>query len=233
MKAKTSPLFDDLSGKAGNIVAARNRGGLYVKPRRIPRNPRTSAQMNTRGILSSNSKSWEGLTQAQREAWNAAAINYQGSKNFGENVKLSGINAFVKFNNNLSMIMQPAIDMPPILPEFPSFGIESVTYTAAGEETPAKLELTLNGNEISDDFFIICRATAAFSAGRESMTSALRIINSQVSDKTGKIEVYTEYVKKFGSFPEIGKKIHFEIFLISKTSGVASLKQSSVWLREE
>lgn len=232
MKAKTSSLFDDLSGKAGNIVAARNKGGLYVKPRRIPRNPRTSAQMNTRGILSSNAKAWEALTQAQRDAWNAAAVNYQGNKNFGENVKLSGINAFVKFNNNLSLIGEAPISVPPAVPEFPTFKIASVVYTPAEEGTPAKLELTLSGTKISPDYFIVCRATAAFSAGRESMASALRVISAKVSDETGKMDVYEDYTSKFGIFPEAGKKIHFEVFLIGKASGVASLKQSLVWLRE-
>ncbi len=232
MKAKTSPLFDDLSGKAGSIVAARNKGGLYVKPRRIPRNPRTRAQMSTRGILSSNSKAWETLTQLQRDAWNIAATNYQGSKNFGENVKLSGINAFVKFNNNLSMIGQPPINEPPVIPEFPIFNIASVIYTPAEENTPAKIEITLGGSQINADYFIVCRATAAFPQGRETMTSALRNIYTQVSDETNKIEIYDDYLAKFGTFPEIGKKIHFEVFLIGKTSGVASLKQSFVWLRE-
>lgn len=232
MKAKTSPLFDDLSGKAGNIVASKNSGGLYVKPRRIPRNPRTSAQMSTRGILSSNSKAWEALTQLQRDAWNIAAVSYQGNKNFGENVKLSGINAFVKFNNNLSMIGQAPINEPPTVPEFPVFNIASAVYTAAEENTPAKLELTLGGSKIGADYFIVCRATASFSAGRESMASALRNIYLKVSDETNKIEVYDDYLAKFGSFPEAGKKIHFEVFLIGKTTGVASLKQSLVWLRE-
>lgn len=233
MKAKTSALFDDLSGKAGNIVASRNSGGLYVKPRRIPRNPRSSSQMSTRGILSANSKSWESLTQEQREAWNAAALTYQSSsKNFGESAKLSGINAYVKFNNNLGMIGEALITEPPKLPEFPAFAIQSVEFIKEPEQGD-KLQLTLSGTKIGVNFIIVCRATAPFSQGRESMASGLRIISMEKSTGNNSINVNDAYIAKFSSIPEAGKKVQFEVFLIDKDSGAASLKQTYVWLRKD
>jgi hypothetical protein len=41
--------FDNIRGKAGNLVIQDNRSGLFIRKRVVPRNPQTAAQQAVRG----------------------------------------------------------------------------------------------------------------------------------------------------------------------------------------
>jgi hypothetical protein len=62
-----------LHGKAGNVVFAQTRFGLVVRPRTVPRNPRTPAQLASRDRLTRASAAYRALTDAQLAAWSAYA----------------------------------------------------------------------------------------------------------------------------------------------------------------
>lgn len=66
-------MIGEASGKAGCVVASRNRNGAYLRTRTIPVNPRTSSQVNARNNFGAGSINWRSLTSGQRAAWIAAA----------------------------------------------------------------------------------------------------------------------------------------------------------------
>lgn len=59
-----------LSGKAGNVVfVTMPDGRVYLRPRVIPRNPKTAAQQQTRSFLSLAVKAFSNLTADQYAKW--------------------------------------------------------------------------------------------------------------------------------------------------------------------
>lgn len=230
MIIKTSIAVEGLNGSAGGVTAAKNRSRMYFKNRISPRNPRTTAQLSVRGRLSSSSKAWRGLTQEQRMQWDEFSKTETGRRILGEAAKISGFNVFVRVANNLALIGQAIIDVPPTVPEFPVFEITGVTYTAASGDTPASLSLAISGLSSIAGKTIVVRATGGFSAGRASFPTQLRDLGTYTAIASGALNVYDDYAAKFGEVPGIGQKVQFEVFLIDNTSGIASLRQTFVWL---
>lgn len=66
-----SPIFNQASGKLGNAIAARARGGiLYLRARVIPSNPQTFLQTAVRNAITTVAGYWRAtLNQTQRETW--------------------------------------------------------------------------------------------------------------------------------------------------------------------
>lgn len=232
MIVKPSIAFEDMRKSAGGVTASKNRSRLYIKNRITPRNPRTDAQTEVRARLATNSKNWAALTQAQRNAWDEFATTAVGVRMLGSAAKISGFNCYVRVSNNLDLIGQTPISEPPIMPEFTPFEITGVTYTAAAGETAGTLNVLFNGISSLNAQTMVIEATAGFSQGRASFTSKLRYIGHYSEITGGGINVLSDYVTKFGNFPDAGNKVQFRAYIIDNATGIASLKQSFVLLIE-
>lgn len=92
MKTKFGAIIVDGRGKIGGHVASKNRGGAYLRTKVTPANAQTSAQNQVRNLFTSLTQGWRGLTQAQRDAWNAAVLDYSRTDIFGDIRNPSGIN---------------------------------------------------------------------------------------------------------------------------------------------
>lgn len=230
MKVKTSFAIDDLKGSAGNVTAARNRGGLYFKTRINPSNPQTSSQQKIRNAFGVNSRAWGELTQEQRQAWIEFSDTLVGKSNFGLPTKLSGINVYSRCNNNLALVGGTLLDSPVAAPEMPIFDITGITFTQPVDETPGKIEVSVDGLDSLSGFKIVAMATAPFSAGRIKNSSSLRVIGFYDSLTDGSVDVASSYGEKFGVFPAAGSKIEVSFYLVHEASGFASLKQNFVSL---
>src|SRR3972149_5825724 len=83
MKIKFGSILTDGRGKLGGQVYARNRSGAYVRNKVTPNNPQSGFQSTARARLAGFSEGWRGLTQAQRDAWNAAGPDFPKTNQFG------------------------------------------------------------------------------------------------------------------------------------------------------
>lgn len=107
-----SAAFTDARGSIGGITFSRNKGGNYTRKRIKPTNASTTARSRARGDMSAASQAWDSLTDAQRAAWNSAAMNVTVPNKIGQQIHLSGINWFVKVNalraqNSMTQISDP------------------------------------------------------------------------------------------------------------------------------
>ena len=93
-KIRYSALVSDIRGKMGGQVASGWKGISYLKNHNpSPRQPRTQAQQDVRGYMSSLSAEWYDLTEAQQLLWNKYASLHKKA--------MTGQNAFIKLNLNL------------------------------------------------------------------------------------------------------------------------------------
>ena len=113
-KVKFSALISEMRNKLNGSVFSRNRAGAYLRTKVTPINPRTSLQNAVRELLTSLSQNWRNLTEAQRDAWNAAVHNFQKTDIFGDMKTPSGINLYTKLNLNLANAGLILIDVPPL-----------------------------------------------------------------------------------------------------------------------
>ncbi len=217
MKLKWGALVVAGSGKIGGHVAAKNSSGAYLRTKVTPVNPRTVDQISARARLGANAKSWGEITQAERDAWNQNSTDFNSKNVFGDDIKLSGINVFSRLNNNLLLIGESIISAPPVAESFAGPTSVTISSIVAGDV------LT-----ISPDFSVpvgaagVVRMTAPQSAGKKFVKSEFRVIDIAPAGSVAPYDVADSYIAKFGALPLEGQKVFVEVYVISKTSGIAS-----------
>ena len=128
MKIKDIPQ----TGKLGLTVTWPGRNGLLRRTLVTPRNPRSGAQQVIRQNLATQAAAYDQLSDAQQEAWIAAAAQIQSKPSLGQSGPLTGFQLFTKVNCALLAIGAPTVNAPPVkslLSPLPVDGLE-ITNTA-------------------------------------------------------------------------------------------------------
>ncbi len=98
MKYVPSIAFDEMSGSAKGVTAAKTRGRKYIRNRGYGGAARTSYQASVKSVFKQLSQAWQNLTNEQMLAWHAAANSAQGRSVLGTKSKISGSNLFSRLN---------------------------------------------------------------------------------------------------------------------------------------
>lgn len=214
MKMKFGAIVVAGSGKIGGHVAAKNRGGAYLRTKTTPSNAQTSAQSGVRNLFTSLSQAWRALDQEQRDAWNAAVADYSRTDIFGDIRVPSGSNLFQRLNNNLINVGQSMITSPPLPAEVVNIVLVSLTKNIVGgifdvEFSPA----------ISVGTSVKVFATAPMSAGKSYVKNAFRQIGVLQSGDTSAFDIADMYQAKFGSLGVDGQKISVKLIPVNNVTG--------------
>jgi hypothetical protein len=201
------------SGRADGNVYMRNG---RIRAMRVPSLVRNGYTTGVRSLFASFSSSFRSLGTGVIKAWNA--FSYSNSDVFGRAKTVSGKQAFVGLNQNLSNIGAPTIDAPP-------------TLAGASAQTAAGMTISIGDATIAFDEYgaanaemhYLVFATAPQSTGvSRPSASAFRIITSQTNLSTGGNDalLYAAYVTKFGE-PPLGSQVFITWKGINKTTGEA------------
>lgn len=98
MKYIPSIAFEEMSGSAKGVTAAKVRGRKYIRNRGYGGSTRTEFQSSVKGIFKQLSTSWKALSNAQILAWNKLAGTQAGHSVLGSSSKISGANLFMRLN---------------------------------------------------------------------------------------------------------------------------------------
>ena len=79
------------SGKRGLTVSQHGRYGQISRAYAMPANPQTASQMQVRATFGTVASAWDGLTEAQRQAWIAAAATRQTKTRCGTSGPMTGL----------------------------------------------------------------------------------------------------------------------------------------------
>lgn len=218
MKLKFGALVVDGRGKIGGHVASKNRAGSYLRTKVTPVNPQTGYQGQVRNLFTTLSQGWRGLTQAQRDAWNAAVSDYARTDIFGDLKNPTGFNLYQRLNNNLNSIGESTISSPP-LPE--SVGEIVATSLTAEDGTVAESLSVALENAVPADTTVKIFATAPQSAGRSFVKSQYRQIGTLAAAATSPADILSEYQARFGSTGEVGQKIFVKLLAVNSNTGQA------------
>lgn len=219
MKVKYSALVSDMSGKLNGSVASKNRSGSYFRNKVTPSNPRTAAQTEARARLTDVSKEWKTLTQEQRNAWNNAVSDYKKTNIFGDIVNPSGFNLYQRLNNNLLLIGEALLTLPPLADNVGYAEIASVAVDNSSQSVIITLGAAVPAGSVA-----VVKATESISPGITNVSSQLRIITTEAAASGPALTVSAAYLAKFGTVGAVGRKVFVEVYLISTETGLASAR---------
>lgn len=116
------PVATVVSGRIGGTVwNAAGGPGPTCRALRIPKNPRSSFQVNSRTHLGFLTTAWrDSLSQAQRDAWDAYAAATDIVNRIGDTVQISGIAHYVRTNGARLAFGLAVDDTAPSTPGLPT-----------------------------------------------------------------------------------------------------------------
>ena len=219
MKMKWGALVVDGRGKIGGHVASRNRSGAYLRTKVTPVNPNTPDQQAVKAILSSLSQNWRILTQAQRDAWDAAVDDFGTTNIFGDLVNPTGKNLYTRLNANILSIGEPQITAPPALAAVLSMPVSGVTVAigAATYEvayTPADATMAAQ-----------VWATQPVSPGKSFVKNLYRQIGVVDGAAVSPYDFAADYLAKFGA-SQVGQKVFVKLVPVVKTTGQKAVEST-------
>ncbi len=169
-----------------------------------PRNPRTSAQQVIRQNLASQAAAYDQLTDAQQEAWIAAAAQIQSKPTLGQSGPLTGLQLFTKVNCTLLAIGQPAVTVPPAKSLLSPLPVDGLEITNTGGAVAVKLHTTDSPPEGT-----MLRACSPLNSGCRRGVS-YRVLGMLDSPVANYIDITSAYTGRFG-VPAVGKRVFVSV----------------------
>jgi hypothetical protein len=212
-KVQFSALITDMRNKIGGGVMSKNRAGSYVRSKVSPTQPASTYSANKRSMFTNISQAWRALTQAQRDAWNNAVVNYVRTDVFGNAKKPSGFGLYTSLNNNLQDVGLASLSTPPLPSSVDNITSLSVTAVHAGA-----LTLTFSP-AIAAGMKVKLFATTAISPGKQFVKSELRKIATLASTDSSPYVATTVYGNKFGAVGAAAQKIFIGMVQVNSATG--------------
>jgi hypothetical protein len=225
MKAKLNSLLDDVSGKFGDNVFARNPSGLYLRKNTVPEQPNSERQMNVRDRFSVFAARWSTITEEQRVGWNGLAGQITKTGKYGDLYNPTGHRLYIALNATRGEFALAELDDAPLAiePTVPVADfVPTLNVTLAGE-----LELKLGAAATALASKLLIFATEPMSAGRSVIPDAsFRLITTADTGDLLNADLGDAYESKFG-VPAGGVKVGVKIIPVSD-SGFQGAPQSSL-----
>lgn len=217
MKYVPSIAFEEMSGSAKGVTAAKTRGRKYIRNRGYGSNVRTEYQSSVKSVFKQLSQAWQGLTNAQILAWNSAAASADAKSVLGTKTKISGANLFMRLNYWVVYCGGEILTNPPALSgvEAPSEAVITLTSSAFKfelESAPAvttNLKLIIQASEPQSNG--ITRAYAKASAFADPYTVS-----------TEEINLKSDYDAKCGAPTAGAPKVFMKYFFVNTATGEKS-----------
>jgi len=188
------------TGKLGLTVTWSGRNGLIRRTLAIPANPRTDGQLVVRDLLAQQTRRFDGLTDAQQDAWNTAAAGFQSTPTLGQSGPLTGLQLFVRINCKLGLLGQQPVDAPPVSPQFPTLAPQSLVITNTAGVIAVKLTCPTSPGENT-----VLRASPPQNSAVRACRN-YRIIGTCPAAVQGSADITALYVAEFGAVPA-GKRL--------------------------
>ena len=217
MKYIPSIAFEEMSGSAKGVTAAKVKSRKYIRNRGYGGSTRTSFQASVKSVFKQLSQAWKGLTSAQILAWNAAANTAEGRSVLGTKGKISGSNLFMRLNYwKVFCGGQIMTDVP---------ALAGVVAPADATIAISASAMTFTLPSIPDDVTnlkLVIMASEPQSNGVSRAYSKAAEFSAPETPVTTAINIKTSYDAKYGA-PTAGMpKVFFRYFYVNTATGEKS-----------
>ena len=217
MKYNPSIAFDEMSGSAKGVTAAKTRGRKYIRNRGYGGSTRTAFQSSVKAVFKQLSQAWQGLTNAQILAWNAAANSAQGKSVLGTKAKISGANLFMRLN------YWKVYCGGQIMSDVPSL---------AGVDAPDSATIVLNASTMTftlasipsdvTNLKLVIQASEPQGNGITRAYSKAAAFDDPYTPVTTAIDIKAKYDAKCGAPSAGSPKVFFKYFYVNTATGEKS-----------
>lgn len=217
MKYAPSIAFEEMSGSAKGVTAAKTRGRKYLRNRGYGNGARTSYQSTVKSIFKQLSQSWKNLTSAQIAAWNNLANSQGGRSILGSSARISGLNLYQRLNFWVIRCGGTAMANPPALEgcEAPA----SATVVLTAQAFTFQLESI---PESVAGLKLVIEASAPKSGGISNAYDKTAAFTDPYSVVSTAIDLKSDYDSKNGA-PSAGTpKVFLRYFYVNTRTGEKS-----------
>jgi hypothetical protein len=219
MKFTPGIAITEARGSFQATTFTRNASGAVIRSRVKPINRRSTSQSLVRQQFGSIASSWRGLTQTQRDSWEAAKSSFPYQDTLGQTKIYTASQLYEKFNRNILAIGGTIIATAPSPASFDIY-----TLAVSDTDTDA-LAITIGPNPIPATDSVILYATRPVSAGRNTVgQSDFRQLDVLLAADTPPQTIVTAYEAVFGSLAGLGgQKVFIQIRPVKTASGIAAV----------
>ena len=217
MKYIPSIAFEEMSGSAKGVTAAKMKSRKYIRNRGYGGSVRTADQAKVKGIFKQLTTQWKSLTSAQILAWNKLALSQEGRSVLGTKAKISGSNLFTRLNYWIVACGGTAVVNPPEL---------------VGVENPGSVTIACQGNNFTftlasvpadvTNLKLVIEASEGQSNGVTRAHSKAVQIKMVASPSTSTVDIMSDYVAKHGAPSAAAPKIFLRYYLVNAVTGEKS-----------
>lgn len=213
MRALPSIAFNDFSGTAGDVTARATKAGTVLTVRPFPSKVVSPTQKVNRNALSKISRAYKDLTDEQMAGWAELAEHLKGISTFGSAAEMTAHNAFIRINENRSMVAMPLLSNAPVyvsdVPEveFEDLWVSPTFICFTGLETP------------KDSYRLVVRMSGGQSVGISYGWSKTVIVAAGVQEDWSEANVTRLYAEKIGYSPKLGEKVFLEFWWLDTETG--------------
>lgn len=217
MKYIPSIAFEEMSGSAKGVTAAKVKRCKYIRNRGYGGSVRTSDQAKVKGVFKRLTTMWRGLTNEQILAWNKLALSQEARSVLGTKGKISGANLFTRLNYWIVACGGSPETTPPTL-----VGVEnpsSATIVCQGDTFTFKLDQAFADN---GGIFLVIEASEGQSNGvnrAHNKASAIKMVEEPTAVA---IDIRADYVAKNGAHSAAAPKIFFRYYYVNSSTGEKS-----------
>lgn len=203
-KLKLSSLLADLRGRLGNAVISSNGAGGYVKSFKVPRNPRSAAQLSARDNFSRLTWAWSTISTTNRALWSSYAADPSNVRYdwFGDPYFPTARAQFISINTARLLAGADVIETPP------TGGLPAILPAMQGGIDPSGLLFTshLTALDVFDASIFAVHVLTGYtsSVARVTPPLPLRFLGIHETGATWPWEFQTEIIDLFGSIPAQG-----------------------------
>ena len=217
MKYIPSIAFEEMSGSAKGVTAAKMKSRKYIRNRGYGGSVRTSDQAKVKSVFKMLTTKWKTLTNEQILAWNKLALSQEGRSVLGTKAKLSGSNLFTRLNYWIVTLGGQVLVTPPEINsvEAPS----SATIVCQGDTFTFKLDQALADN---GGIFLVIEASEGQSNGVSRAHSKAAAIKMVEEPTAAAIDIRADYVAKNGAPSAAAPKIFFRYYYVNSSTGEKS-----------
>ncbi len=217
MKYTPSIAFDEMSGSAKGVTAAKARGRKYLRNRGYGGQTRTSYQSTVKAIFKQLSQGWKNLSSAQIQAWNNLAESQAGRSVLGTNAKISGLNLYQRLNFWIVRCGGVALADAPVLvgvdaPASATIALTSSAFTFKLSSIPAE----------TSNLKLVIQASAPVSGGISNAYDKASLFQDPCTVVASEMDIRAAYIAKNGAPSASTPKVFFRYFYVNTATGERS-----------
>lgn len=223
MKYIPSIAFEEMSGSAKGVTAAKVKGRKFIRNRGYGGRIGTTDQARNQGVMKMITTSWKSLTNEQMLAWNKLALSQDAKSVLGTKGKISGLNLFQRLNFWVVKLGGKLMTTPPTLT-----GVETpseATVICTGAAFTFKLNQAIAD---SGGIYLVIQASEGQSNGvSQGYGKATQIkIVEEPSDEV--IDIKTDYEATKGVLNAGAPKVFIRYFYVNSTTGEVSVPMQTL-----